>query len=407
MSSSHKINIDLYPAKWAEFTKNFDEEIAKEKYYSFCRTFCLEKYQLKYGVEEGTQHYNQKKESIDRGVSLEKFKKKYGDEEGEKKFYQWKKSVSGSLETFINRFGLELGHKKYNEFRKKCSNAVLNAKSIKGSTYNTRQIPTSFEYFLKKANNDPSLARRLQSDRQRTSNLESYIKRYGEEEGKEKYQEANLKKRITLENMIRVHGEILGIEKYEKWKQQCGKSGTIEFLTKKHGYEIGLQVYAEINSKKAITLENMIRVHGEILGIEKYEKWKKGILCNISYSKSGTLFCKELHFLLENKLIGENPYYGSEEFCIYNKEKKRHYFPDFFIKSQNIIVEYMGDYWHRNPKIYSGPEAEKIWEKDRQRLEDLTHAGYSVLNVFEFDIVHSYGDTINALLNEINKLWKI
>ena len=29
-----------------------------------------------------------------------------------------------------------------------------------------------------------------------------------------------------------------------------GKGGTIEFLAKKHGYEIGLQVYAEINSKK-------------------------------------------------------------------------------------------------------------------------------------------------------------
>ena len=139
-----------------------------------------------------------KKESIDRGVSLEKFKKKYGDEEGEKKFCQWKKSVSGSLETFIDRFGLDLGHKKYNQFRKKCSNAVLNAKSIKDSSYNTRQIPTSFEYFLKKANNDPTLALKMQSGRQTTSNLESYIKRYGEEAGKEKYQETNLKKQLRL-----------------------------------------------------------------------------------------------------------------------------------------------------------------------------------------------------------------
>jgi len=171
----------------------------------------------------------------------------------------------------------------------------------------------------------------------------------------------------------------------------------------------GTKIYAEINSKKAITLENMIRVHGKELALEKYEQWKKKILSsNKRYSKGGFLFCKELHQLLIQNLNNETPYYGDNEYSVvYKKEDViKQYFPDFLIKSQKIIVEYYGDYWHRNPEKYSGEQAEKIWELDKQRIYNLNELGYKVFYVYESDITKNYKNTIELLLKEINESWK-
>ena len=409
MSSGHNINIKLYPTKWAEYVEKFGEEIAKEKYYAFCRSFCLEKYQLKYGVEKGVKLFNEKKSSIKRGVTLERYTKKYGLEEGTKKYNEWKSSISGSLETYIKRYGEELGTKKYNDFCKKCSDAVIKAKADENSTYNKRIITVSYDYFLKKANGDEILAYQFLKNRQSNSKLEDFIKRYGDEEGKKRYQNVNMKKAITLENMIRVHGENLGHEKYEKWYFNTGKHSTLQSLIDKHGHDDGTKIYAEINSKKAITLENMIRVHGKELALEKYEQWKKKILSsNKRYSKGGFLFCKELHQLLIQNLNNETPYYGDNEYSVvYKKEDViKQYFPDFLIKSQKIIVEYYGDYWHRNPEKYSGEQAEKIWELDKQRIYNLNELGYKVFYVYESDITKNYKNTIELLLKEINESWK-
>ena len=61
-------------------------------------------------------------------------------------------------------------------------------------------------------------------------------------------------------------------------------------------------------------------------------------------------------------------------------------FADIFIPSQNLIVEYNGDYWHCNPDKYD-PDyvhpsrhltAEAIWEKDAERERQLKKAGYNV-----------------------------
>ncbi len=56
-----------------------------------------------------------------------------------------------------------------------------------------------------------------------------------------------------------------------------------------------------------------------------------------------------------------------------------------------VVIEFHGDFWHRNPKIYS-PESEykgiktiNVWEKDRKREEELRRHGYDVYIVWESD----------------------
>lgn len=54
------------------------------------------------------------------------------------------------------------------------------------------------------------------------------------------------------------------------------------------------------------------------------------------------------------------------------------------------IIEFFGDYWHANPRIYKeddimigGLPASAIWERDNKKLEDLKLKGYSVIIVWE------------------------
>jgi very-short-patch-repair endonuclease len=63
------------------------------------------------------------------------------------------------------------------------------------------------------------------------------------------------------------------------------------------------------------------------------------------------------------------------------------------VKIGNRILEFYGDFWHANPRIYSAERvmkitdktAERVWEKDRIRKDYLEGNGYRVLEIWEYD----------------------
>ena len=60
-------------------------------------------------------------------------------------------------------------------------------------------------------------------------------------------------------------------------------------------------------------------------------------------------------------------------------------FPDFLYDNKKII-EFNGDYWHRNPLIYTeSTESKSIWERDAKRQDELERLGYEVLVIWEKD----------------------
>ena len=66
------------------------------------------------------------------------------------------------------------------------------------------------------------------------------------------------------------------------------------------------------------------------------------------------------------------------------------FFPDIFIPSLNLIIEYNGDYWHGNPVVYSASHtvhhnqtAQMIWEADQKRQTILEQLGYWFYVVWE------------------------
>lgn len=75
-----------------------------------------------------------------------------------------------------------------------------------------------------------------------------------------------------------------------------------------------------------------------------------------------------------------------------NKNKKTYSF-DFYYK--NVLIEFNGDYWHANPKIYSSDKIfsrhgnklkiTDIWSRDKQKKEFAESLGYKVIVIWESD----------------------
>ena len=79
-------------------------------------------------------------------------------------------------------------------------------------------------------------------------------------------------------------------------------------------------------------------------------------------------------------------------------------YPDFIMGKK--IIEFNGDYWHKNPKIYSESDegVKDKWEYDRNRLSELKSLGYDVLVVWEMDYRNNPNDVIANCLNHLQLL---
>lgn len=82
------------------------------------------------------------------------------------------------------------------------------------------------------------------------------------------------------------------------------------------------------------------------------------------------------------------------------------YYCDFYLPDYNLVIEVDGDYWHANPNQFTsddliGPKqirADKIWESDQIREEQIKSCGYNMLRIWASDL-----NTINLedLLEDI------
>jgi len=80
---------------------------------------------------------------------------------------------------------------------------------------------------------------------------------------------------------------------------------------------------------------------------------------------------------------------------------------DFYIPNKNLLIEFNGDYWHCNPKIYKsdyinkkkGMTAKELWEYDKQKTILGESKGFIVLTIWEYDYKER---GIDFVINEIN-----
>lgn len=118
---------------------------------------------------------------------------------------------------------------------------------------------------------------------------------------------------------------------------------------------------------------------------------------------------QECFQLLYNKLpntLKNNCYFGklNKEYIIYYEQenKQKYFFLDFCILSQKIIIEFQGDYWHRNPKFNEVTEENiKIWQQDKFKKQIIEEQGFEVFYIWENDYRNNREACINQLLEKI------
>lgn len=211
--------------------------------------------------------------------------------------------------------------------------------------------------------------------------LENCIRKYGEEKGrevfeeykrkqaytnsfeykkekygwtKEQYDEYNKSRSVTLENLIKRHGEEEGTEIWKHYCERQSETSSTEYIRDKFGeYEC-----ETINLLKSGKLEGFIRKYGETEGKKRFNNFIDAV--NNSFedtnkyhqSKRGVCFFNKIVKRLSELGYNFTYYYGDNEMRKYSHIDSVLYSLDFFILELNICIEFNGDYWHANPEIY-------------------------------------------------------
>jgi len=167
--------------------------------------------------------------------------------------------------------------------------------------------------------------------------------------------------------------------------------------------------YDEESAKKMLserqatfTLEKCISKYGEIEGTKKWEarqlKWKESVFNDLQWIGGGKSKISDNLFTLLNI---DGSLYGKNERFIRNDSIVYKY--DFCVKTNRKIIEFNGDYWHCNPKIYSPDfyhtikrmNAQEIWDHDKLKESVAISKGYDYLVIWESEYKLFPEETIN------------
>lgn len=232
------------------------------------------------------------------------------------------------------------------------------------------------------------------------------IKKWGEEVGRKKWE--TYRKKQSETNTFEYKSEKYGWTKKEFDEYNKSRSVTLENLIKRHGEETGLNIWKEYcdRQKYSTSIEYFINKHGEERGREIYENFCKKRMSGAGYS----IISKKLFDTLSDIIKESDVYYGDKEWYLYDNENKKYYLIDFFIKSLNIGIEFNGDIWHANPLKYKSFDkpfpfqkdltAEEIWNKDKVKNDFLKTKLNKLIIIWESDL---YKDGIDNTISKIIK----
>jgi G:T-mismatch repair DNA endonuclease (very short patch repair protein) len=149
---------------------------------------------------------------------------------------------------------------------------------------------------------------------------------------------------------------------------------TLDNFINKYGIEKGTEVYNKRCER--ISYASSINFYIDKYGDVEGEKIWKNKFRQIRVSKSSSKI---------NKLL--------DDLCLnYESEKNINgKFLDFYLNDYNIGIEFFGDYWHMNPKLYLPNEYNKrlkktsseIWETDDIRIDKIKEKCSSIIIIWE------------------------
>ena len=286
------------------------------------------------------------------------------DEECLEKLKEYRRSV--------NSYTIEYWQRKYpNKTKEECEQLLQERKD---KSKNVRDIS---------GENNPMHHSKVSLQKTRECSplcIEFYMKKYPNKTKKE-WNEMLLCKKNEMIEKTKIHeNSSTHIEYYIKRGMTEGEA--VEALSKrqstfslkkcveKYGEEDGVRIFKCRQNKWSIKLRKYFELNGDGRSLQS------GV--------ANKLFCDICN------LLNINVDKHKEKF-IYEKETNTGYSYDFCYNKK--LIEFQGDYWHCNPKIYNEDyinkttkkTAKEIWIKDANKKRVAEKFGYSVFYVWESD----------------------
>lgn len=242
-------------------------------------------------------------------------------------------------------------------------------------------------------------------DRQSYTNTFEYKKKkYGWSE--QQFDNYNKSRAVTLDNLILKHGRTKGIDIYQRYIEKQSITSTSEYIL----HTFGEDRLNEINNAKGHTIEYFIKKYGDIEGTNKYKHhWTTSKVLQYCASNISLNF---FNILMTEIDISEEFYLGDNEYGIFDKNTMNYYKYDFTIPILKLIVEFNGDVFHANPKIYKINDrpnpfnreitAGEIWEYDKHKIKVAKkERDFDVIVIWEYDYKNNLDSCIKKVVNEI------
>jgi hypothetical protein len=218
---------------------------------------------------------------------------------------------------------------------------------------------------------------------------------------KEQFDEYNQSRAVTLENLIKRHGKEKGLEIWNNYIIRQSETKSFNWMVEKYGEEKAI----EINSQKSLTLENFIRKYGEEEGALRWEEFS--IKRYNPYSQISQILFEMLDKYLSKKYTTYYATKNNGEWFVRGNDQV--YYLDYFIKELNICIEFNGNAWHGNPKmfkptdhchpIYKDMTAFDLQLKDKKRIKELKNKGIKTYIIWESDFDPKCFDVIDYINN--------
>lgn len=199
------------------------------------------------------------------------------------------------------------------------------------------------------------------SDKQKFSNSYEYFKNT-RNWSMEEFNEYNASRAVTLENMIKKHGEIEGTIKFDAYREKQAYTVTLEYFIEKYGEIEGKAKYENMVFCMGHSLDSYELRYGDE-GREKFESYMSNKSSNKGFhSNMASTFFESVEKGLD---IEYDIYYApkTKEFGKYNEILRKYTFFDFVIPELKLCIEFNGDCFHANPNKYSADDNPSPYDK--------------------------------------------
>jgi very-short-patch-repair endonuclease len=221
-----------------------------------------------------------------------------------------------------------------------------------------------------------------------TNTFEYKNKKYGMT--REKFDEFNKKRAVTKENLIARHGSEKGLLIWKNYIERQSYTNSKEYLGNR---------YEDVNKRKGHNVENYIKKYNlnEEQAIKKLEHFFSASSNKFHSKDSQDLFWKVYNNLTDSEK--KKTYFAelNNEYSVFCEKKNGVYLYDFVCSGLQLCIEYHGDHYHGNPKLYrpsqflrgrgqSKVKACEVWKRDKLKNNAIEEKrNYDVLIVWEND----------------------